>query len=332
MLAEIDTAAVAPEQRVDFWCTNVASIFNLERRIEQSPGGIFGAKLKACELDRLQFAETTGTPHKSTASARPESDIFSAILPLEGTVVVRQDGREARLEAGGFTLCNLARFHTIEFLTCFRHVTLNISGKELRDIFPACNYITATAISLKKGAGALLSDMVRALCERIAEIEQRQPAAIAAADAILNLLRGTLYELPQLQDTAPSRLEFYHKERIRSFVKANLRTNLSVESVAKAVDLSPRYVHSLFSKEPLSLMKWVWMERLDRCRHDLGLASLNAKSISEVAYAWGFNDPAHFSRTFRSRFGMSPSRYREQALRSPPQSPPPNQDLQSLAA
>jgi AraC-like DNA-binding protein len=30
------------------------------------------------------------------------------------------------------------------------------------------------------------------------------------------------------------------------------------------------------------------------------------RSVSEIAYHWGFNDAAHFSRTFKARFGMSP--------------------------
>jgi len=63
---------------------------------------------------------------------------------------------------------------------------------------------------------------------------------------------------------------------------------------------------------------------------------LNNRSVSEVAYSWGFNDPAHFSRTFRSRFGISPTQCRRQALRSMPQplqSPAPvSPDLQPLAA
>ena len=334
MLAEIDTSSVIPEKRIEFWRTNVAAAFNFEQKIEPSSRNSFNAKLKAYKLDRLQFTETAGTPYRSTLSRESgsDSDVFAVILPFEGTVVIRQDSREARLEAGGCGFCHLGHSYAIESVTPFRHVAINIPGRELRDIFPACNYITATRIFLKQGAGALLFDTVRALCGCIGEIEQRQPAAVAAADAIVALLRGALYELPQVQDTGPSRLEFYHKERIRSFVKANLRTNLSVELIAKAVELSPRYVHSLFAKEPVSLMKWVWMERLDRCRHDLGLASLNGKSVSEVAYSWGFNDPAHFSRTFRSRFGLSPTQYREQALHPALQSTLPDSGAQPLAA
>ncbi|WP_017522391.1 helix-turn-helix domain-containing protein [Pusillimonas noertemannii] len=36
-----------------------------------------------------------------------------------------------------------------------------------------------------------------------------------------------------------------------------------------------------------------------------------SRRVSEIAYAWGFNSIAHFSRVFRARYGMSPFEYRE---------------------
>jgi AraC family transcriptional activator of tynA and feaB len=35
-----------------------------------------------------------------------------------------------------------------------------------------------------------------------------------------------------------------------------------------------------------------------------------ALNISEIAYAWGFNDLSHFNRAFRARFGMTPREWR----------------------
>jgi len=50
--------------------------------------------------------------------------------------------------------------------------------------------------------------------------------------------------------------------------------------------------------------------RLDATRRDLCDPALAARSISEIAFAWGFNDAAHFSRAFRARFGRSPRELR----------------------
>jgi AraC-like DNA-binding protein len=49
--------------------------------------------------------------------------------------------------------------------------------------------------------------------------------------------------------------------------------------------------------------------RLLRCRAELDGADAEA-SITEIAYRWGCNDPAHFSRLFKASFGMSPTQYR----------------------
>lgn len=37
------------------------------------------------------------------------------------------------------------------------------------------------------------------------------------------------------------------------------------------------------------------------------------KSISEIAYRWGFADQAQFSRHYRAQFGKTPSEAREPA-------------------
>jgi len=86
--------------------------------------------------------------------------------------------------------------------------------------------------------------------------------------------------------------------------------DLDVKCIAQTVGLSQRYVHRLFSHEPLHLMQWVKAQRLEQCRHALSLDPF--RTISEVAYSWGFNDPAHFSKAFRKHFGFCPSEMQRQ--------------------
>jgi len=39
------------------------------------------------------------------------------------------------------------------------------------------------------------------------------------------------------------------------------------------------------------------------------------RHVSEIAFAWGFNDLSHFGRVFREHFGMSPRDFRQGQLR-----------------
>ena len=57
---------------------------------------------------------------------------------------------------------------------------------------------------------------------------------------------------------------------------------------------------------------YVQTQRLERCKRDLADPAYQARHIGEIAFAWGFNDLAHFSRIFKQRFGVSPREWREQ--------------------
>lgn len=51
---------------------------------------------------------------------------------------------------------------------------------------------------------------------------------------------------------------------------------------------------------------------------DLKHASAAHRTITDIAFSWGFNNGAHFSRVFREHTGLSPSDFRAAALRQQP--------------
>ena len=50
-------------------------------------------------------------------------------------------------------------------------------------------------------------------------------------------------------------------------------------------------------------------------RADLKNPAQAQRTITDIAFSWGFNNGAHFSRVFREHTGLSPSDFRETALR-----------------
>jgi len=113
--------------------------------------------------------------------------------------------------------------------------------------------------------------------------------------------------LKQLQDHALRHLQDEH---------------LSPASIAAANHMSPRYVHQLFGQCGVSVSAWIRQQRLERCREALESPAHRHSAVADIAYAWGFADPAHFARVFRSRYGASPSAWREARQRRPPGPPP----------
>jgi AraC-like DNA-binding protein len=98
------------------------------------------------------------------------------------------------------------------------------------------------------------------------------------------------------------------RERIQGYIQRNLHDpDLSIDSIARVHNCSKRYVHKIFSAAGATLGDYIRQARLERCMRDLTKAELAHLSVTEIAFSWGFQHQAHFSRLFRKHFNTSPS-------------------------
>ena len=84
--------------------------------------------------------------------------------------------------------------------------------------------------------------------------------------------------------------------------------NVSLNTVAEFVGLSPNHFSTVFSQETGE----TFIECLTRARLQKAGELLKTTSIrsSEIAYKVGYNDPHYFSYVFKKNVGLSPSEYR----------------------
>lgn len=105
--------------------------------------------------------------------------------------------------------------------------------------------------------------------------------------------------------------------RVRTYVRLNLRDpDLRPARIAAAHNVSVRYLFRICQEAGFSIEQWIITQRLLGARDELGSSSSRGRSIESIARGWGFADPAHFSRRFRDRFGMTPRDWRTAATRS----------------
>ncbi|WP_337878149.1 helix-turn-helix domain-containing protein, partial [Caldimonas sp.] len=137
-------------------------------------------------------------------------------------------------------------------------------------------------------------------------------AARAAGEAITQFVHLSLLELAG-RATAMSQREAL-RERIKQLVAARLGDpGLNVEAIAAALNCSRRHLYNAFSDEAEGVAGYILRERLEACRREL--LRPTRRSVTEIALAHGFANLAHFSRVFKSRYGMPPSEYREHTRR-----------------
>jgi AraC-like DNA-binding protein len=88
---------------------------------------------------------------------------------------------------------------------------------------------------------------------------------------------------------------------------------LTIESVAAELGMSVGHPHRLFNSEALSPSPYLWRRRPEACSRELPDPRRGKASVAAIAFAWGFNDAAHFGRASRERFRASPREWRRQS-------------------
>ena len=318
----VSTASVEPSQRLAYWTDLVCDTYvQLDCDAAAGRDSIEG-DIEANALASLQLSRVTATPQivRRTAAkiARANEDYFLVSIQTRGEGLILQDGRAARLAPGDFALYDSTRPYELRFDGPFQQYVLQLPGPTLRTAVHNTSVLTASTVSGQRGAGHLMIGMIRALA---ADIDTLAPeSAHAVAESVTQILIAGLSALPAARQASVSHLTAYHREQIKASARARLRDPaLSVAMLAAELRLSPSTLHRAWSGEACGLSEWIWAQRLDAARQDLCNPNQSARSISEIAFSWGFNDAAHFSRAFRGRFGCSARELR--AGRRAPRSP-----------
>ena len=127
--------------------------------------------------------------------------------------------------------------------------------------------------------------------------------AVVVADSLIDLLLLPLREADAMFDRGGPEAMYI---RAQAFIRENLRDpDLSIDRISAALGCTKRYLHMLFSDRGTTVSDYIWHARLQNCRHELETHA--GKTVTDVAFSWGFSSSSHFSRVFRKYFGIVPS-------------------------
>lgn len=313
----LTTASAEPGRQLAYWTEMVCETYV---QLDCDPGAgtdsiegeIVVDRLATLELSRVTSAAQR-VRRTSARIARATEDYFLVSIQARGEGFVVQDGRTARLGPGDFALYDSTRPYELRFDGPFQQYVLMMPGPTLRTALRDTQCLTATAVSGERGAGHLMIGMIGTLAQDIATLAPESAAAVA--DSVTHILVAGLSALPQARPTSLSHMAAYHREQIKACVRARLRDpDLTVAGIAAALRLSTSTLHRAWAGEPCSLADWIWAQRLDAARGDLCAPEQAKRTVSDIAFAWGFSDAAHFSRAFRMRFGCTPREFRATTL------------------
>lgn len=276
-------------------------------RVEGLDDGPLDASLVAYDLGRINMYRIDAPAHSVTRDSRSElpcDGFYKLVLQLEGRARVRNRAGTFSLRAGDWTLYDPRVPYSVTGLGLSRLMVVQVPRAELRGLDVPDLHTCEASTPAMAGLYGVLAGVLRSLAEQLETL----PAASAGAvsEAVLTLLRSALAHGTSGRGD-PRQLPEVMKERLKQLIAQRLADpDLTLEALAQELRCSKRYLHRVFEAEGASVERYIWNARLDRCHAALLAPGARKASISGIAFEWGFNSSAHFSRLFRARYGLSP--------------------------
>jgi AraC family transcriptional regulator, positive regulator of tynA and feaB len=307
--AIFSTQDVHPRDRFDYWHEVACRMILGHDAYPAEPTGFFGElaggvgdgiAVLTHRSAAFRFARTD--KHVSAAT----SDDIVLCHQLAGTSNFSQLTRRTQLQPGGMMLLDPMLPYSGE-LDDGSHLLV---AKLPRHALDARIGATASPSLLPLGEtpiSAILAGVVRLL----AQAEAVEEDAAIAADRTLDLVALCVADAAKTE-----RLTLYDRKaimalRVREAVEARLSdSHLTPEAIAAAVGCTARYANMVLADQGTSIGRLIFERRLERCRMSLADIRMHHRSITDIAFGWGFKNLAHFSRSFKNAYGVTPRDFR----------------------
>lgn len=305
-----NTSCLAESQRFDYWRDAICDEFvNLD--CEPVNNTAFSGELNGgVGVSDLRFSEVLSDAqvvHRSKRQIAKSTEAdFLISFQLEKRCLVRQDGREALLSPGSFALYDSTRPYSLSFQERFHQFVIQMPSDVLsRHLMNPEDY-TAIPISGSSGLGAILTNFVFSLAKELNELQQ---APDELSENLVNMIAMAFSSSVMLnQSSGNSVVQDSLRRRIKQYIDNNLcNPDLNNKHIAQSQGISLRYLHKVFQQEQESIHAVILEKRLRRAYDLLTDKNYTGYTVEKIAYSLGFSSAAHFSKTFKKRFEVSPS-------------------------
>jgi len=307
------TVAVAAREQFPFWCEAVCATFVALDCKRPNSSGAFSGEMLTSSFGVLQATVVASDPHDAERSRRhlsrlSEDDILLS-YQVEGHSRLEQNGRTAELSPGSFALYDSTKPYLLTFPVPSRQLVLKMPRAALRmHCEGPLDSAVATTIPTDHGPGDLAGSVFRSLLRTQGTVrdEDRLRMASIILD-VVGLAASAVCPLVQSVTTSKGASLQRIKMTIETLISRN---DLTAEVVSARSGLGVRALSRLFALENTSMMRYIWLRRLELCQRDLRNPLFAGRTVAEIAFSWGFNDSAHFSRAYKARFSMPPRQAR----------------------
>ncbi|MFZ2156092.1 MAG: helix-turn-helix domain-containing protein [Bradyrhizobium sp.] len=304
IVRSLSTSGLAPKKQIQCWSdalTDLCGHFDVDP-LEASS---FEGRVNYTTVSRLKLCQIEASQHRiahTISRARLSEHPFVKILfQTHGISYFEQNGRHIQVIPGDCLAYDVSSPHTIVSPSLTRHEVVIVPKELLQERGFRLTKMSACKLSARTGTGRIAYDFVHAAFDEAAKLSPYN--ALGVADSLIDLLLLPLREADTMFDRVGPEATYI---RAQAFIREHLRDpDLCIDQISAALGCTKRYLHMLFSERGLTVSDYIWQARLQNCRQEL--ETQPGKTITDVAFSWGFSSSSHFSRVFRKYFGVVPS-------------------------
>ncbi len=303
------TELLPPSDRIDAWQWNAGQICGGCRF--QLPKSSFRGSIESRYPAGLRLTRFSSSPLSfwkwPSDTVTPENRSCIVITQVAGARRYLQSGSSVLLKPGDSTVLDSGYPWSSSCSTDCTRLYLRVPRWMMENRLRLREIPIAQRIYGGSRLGATLSRLSQSLYEKTEWMKAEEDAA--ELDAYFEILGTCIGGRGSSWQHSPELCRQIHR-----FIGARLsEPTLGPAEIASALEVSVRHVHRVFSLTGSTLGDYIRSRRLEQCRADLANPRLRERTITEIAFFWGFSDSAHFSHAFRNYFGVSPRVFRARA-------------------
>lgn len=252
--------------------------------------------MNSFKIKNIGIYDSKITQPKGTISRNRKTTDFELELPLTNGGISYIDSHNARITTNMFICVKPNQIRSTKFPFKCSYAHISVFDKNLSDILLAM----PNFIEIKDST---------AYAEIFEELQKYYVSQTATNEIMMqSLLLKLIYILCTENETnlKTKKYVFFINKAI-DFINENLSVDLSLENVAKYVNMSPIYFHNCFKKATgKTLHEYVEEQRITKSIHIM----LNTNmTLAEIAYECGFSSQSYFNYAFKRKMNSTPKNY-----------------------
>jgi AraC-like DNA-binding protein len=266
-------------------------------------------RLRSSSAEQLAGAARRRANLTARKSVRAKEKSVELLLIKYGSIQLDQYRKSSIHGAGTFTLLDLNEPYDWMHARPAHVIGIKLSRSALAervgDLRPYIGSVRGTTT----GIGRLTADFLESFASQATTINESASPALERQFLDLSELLLIAKDSEKSLPTVTPAEAIY--SRALAFIDRHLSdADLTPDDVARAMPVSLRYLHAIFRSFGTSVCETILSRRLAYCH---GCLSADQQlRISQLAYRAGFRSHAHFSTTFKGKYGYSPRDFQRQ--------------------